>query len=204
MDWFAQPLAGDDTWWTVARVDVRTGKLATENTPRRFVVERRYLRVPDGVSEFARDDAVAWQYISGVPRGDAPTEGTDENDLPFRIASPGDGDPVRGLINIRGTANSPNFESYQLEYQSSINPGSWTVLGSGDTPILNGILADWDTSVLVPGLYIVRLQVNDAEDGDLYNQISMLVISTESQDDEPTPVITVVAQPQGGGTNDRN
>jgi membrane peptidoglycan carboxypeptidase len=88
MDWFAQPLAGDDTWWTVAKVDVRTGKLATENTPRRFVVERRYLRVPDGVSEFARDDAVAWQYISGVPRGDAPTEGTDENDLPFRIASP--------------------------------------------------------------------------------------------------------------------
>jgi hypothetical protein len=94
---------------------------------------------------------------------------------------------VRGLINVRGTANSESFESYQVQYQSPMNPGSWTTIGSGDTPVLRGVLAEWDTSVLVPGLYIVRLRVVDSEEGDLFNQISVLVITTEDDGDEEPP-----------------
>lgn len=203
-DWFAKPLAGDDTWWTVTKIDIRTGKLAGPNTPERFVKERRFLKVPDGVSDFARDDALAWQYISGVPKGDAPTETTDEGDgLPAVITSPRDGDPVRGLINVRGTASSAHFQSYQLELQSPLNPGSWTVIGSSDTPVVDGVLGGWDTSILVPGLYIVRLRVVDADDGDLYSQVSVLVLISENTGNDATPVATGVAQPQRGG-NGRN
>ncbi len=192
-DWFAKPLAGDDTWWTVTRIDIRTGKLAGPNTPERFVRERRFLKVPDDVSGFARDDALAWQYISGVPPGDEPTETEDENDLGFVITSPRDGDPVRGLINIRGTASSPNFESYQLEFQSPLNPESWTVIGSSDTPVVDGVLGGWDTSALVPGLYVVRLRVTDSEDGELASRISVLVLIDEDVGDEPTPIVTIAA-----------
>lgn len=191
-DWFAKPLTGDDNWWTTARVDVRTGRLAAETTPSRFIVVRRYLRIPDGVSEFARDDALAWQQFAGVSRGTPPTETTDENDMPSGITSPGDGDPVRGLINIRGTANSEAFESYRLQYQSPLNPGAWSTIGSGDVPVLRGVLGAWDTSVLIPGLYILRLHVSDGERGDLYTQVSVLVISTEEDDDPPTPAITEI------------
>jgi membrane peptidoglycan carboxypeptidase len=194
-DWFAKPLAGDDTWWTVTKVDARTGRPAGPNTPKEFVIERRSLKVPDSASEFARDDALAWQYISGVPNGDAPTETPGAGDgLPAVITSPRDGDPVRGLINVRGTANSARFESYQLEFQSPLNPGSWTVIGSSDTPVISGVLGGWDTGVLVPGLYTLRLRVVDADAGDLYSQISVLVIINEDTRDN-TPVPTIVAQP---------
>jgi hypothetical protein len=118
-DWFAKPLAGDDTWWTVAKIDTRTNKLAGPNTPAQFVEERRYLRVPDSVSDFARDDALAWQYIAGVPKGDAPTETTDGT-APPSSPSPGNGNR-RGLINA-GTASSAQFLSYRLEYEFGANP----------------------------------------------------------------------------------
>jgi membrane peptidoglycan carboxypeptidase len=196
-DWFAKPLDGEDTWWTVTKIDRRTGKPATSSTPEQYIVERRGLKVPDSATEFARDDARAWEFLSGLggqPPGDTPNA-TDE---PAAITSPGDGDPVRGPINIRGTANTEHFLSYELEYQSNINPGSWTLIGAGDTPVVDGVLGGWDTSVLVPGLYIIRLTVHDAEGADAYAQISTLVLIDEDIGGEPTPLPTIVTQRQRG------
>ncbi len=198
-DWFAKPLAGDDTWWTVARVDIRTGKLAGPNTPERFVEERRYLRIPDGISDFARDDALAWQYLAGVPKGDAPTETTTEgNGLPAVITSPRNGSPIRGLINVLGNASSDHFESYRLEYEFGANSGSWILIGESDTPVLDGVLGGWDTSSIVPGLYTLRLTVTDSDEGELSSQVTVLVLLDEGAGQTPAPT----GEPQrerGGG-----
>jgi membrane peptidoglycan carboxypeptidase len=203
-DWYAKPLAGDDTWWTMARVDTRTGKLAGPNTPAQFVEERRYLKVPDSASAFAHDDALAWEYIAGVAPGQPPTQTDNNSNLPLAITSPGDGDPVRGLINILGSATSPHFAAYQLEFESTANPGSWSIIGEGDTPVTNGVLGGWDTSTLVPGLYILRLSVIDRTTGEQTLQVSVLVLSSESQGTpEATPNLRR-GNTGNGGTNGRN
>ena len=98
---------------------------------------------------------------------------------------------MRGVITILGSASSPDFESYELDFQSTLNPGSWTLIGSSDTPVVKGVLGGWDTSALVPGLYILRLTVSDAEDGERASRVSVLVLKNEVVGEEPTPVATI-------------
>jgi membrane peptidoglycan carboxypeptidase len=188
-DWFAKPLGGDDTWWTVTRVDSRTGRPATSRTPERYIVERRVLSVPSSASEFARDDARAWETFLGRR---AQEEEPPEDRFEAAITSPDAGDPVQGLVNIRGTANTENFRSYELQYQAASNPGAWNGFASGDEAVVNGLLATWDTTVLIPGLYTIRLSVYDEDADPMITEVSVLVLLDEGDGDEPTPAATVV------------
>lgn len=65
----------------------------------------------------------------------------------------------RGLIDIVGTASSPNFETYSVEYGSGINPSTWSQINTSNIPVVNNILASWDTTSLPMGDYMLRLTV---------------------------------------------
>lgn len=43
-------------------------------------------------------------------------------------------------LTITGTASSPNFSSYRLEYGSGFAPTSWTTFFTSTTPVTNGVL----------------------------------------------------------------
>jgi hypothetical protein len=169
----------DDDWWTSARVDTRTGKLASDLTPLEFVEERRFLKLPDGLSDFARDQALEWAKSLETDVGDAPTETTDESDLPGVITSPANAAPVRGVITITGRATSADFESYRLEYHNDQGGGDWLLIAQGVTE-LNGVLGRWDASTLEPGLYTIRLVVVDAERGETVSRVQVLVLGPEA------------------------
>jgi hypothetical protein len=67
---------------------------------------------------------------------------------------------VRGLINIIGSANIPNFGFYKYE-TSPVNDPTWLTIQAGNTIIENDVLGPWDTTRLNPGDYYLRLVVTD-------------------------------------------
>lgn len=183
----------DDNWWQIARIDRRTGKLASDRTPEQFVEERHYLNIPPGLPEFLHDEALGWAYIlSGG--GQPPTEQTDESDIPATITAPASGDQVQGVVVVSGRAGSPNFLSYRLEYQS--DDGEWVTIMESPDPVLDGVLGVWDTTTLVPSLYLLRLTVSDAELGDNSFSVQILILAPGEL---PGPVATDTPDPGGEG-----
>ncbi|MCS7286120.1 MAG: hypothetical protein RMK30_02675 [Anaerolineae bacterium] len=77
------------------------------------------------------------------------------------ITSPGVNATIRGPVEIKGTANIPNFQFYKLEFGAGQNPQLWSFILSGNTPVVGGTLGIWDPSPLPPGEYRLRLVVVD-------------------------------------------
>jgi hypothetical protein len=76
------------------------------------------------------------------------------------ITFPEDGTTVRGVIEIIGTANIPNFGFYKYE-TTQVNDLTWLTIQAGNNIIDNDVLGPWDTSRLNPGDYYLRLVVTD-------------------------------------------
>lgn len=80
-----------------------------------------------------------------------------------QIISPGNGDQLWGVVEVRGTASLPDFSFYKFEIQW---PGSdeWVTVQSFDIPVVGGVLGYWDTKPLTqePGAYKFRLVVVDS------------------------------------------
>ncbi len=160
----------EDTWWTKAKIDARTGKLASDLTPPEFVRESFYLSLPDGLSEWARIQAEEWARSLHASTKEAPTEETQETDIPSStpiavITSPADTAVLVGPVTITGRANSDSFVSYLLEYFPETQGGNWTRISESTTPVTDGTLGMWDTTGLSHGSYLIRLVVVDADRG---------------------------------------
>lgn len=74
------------------------------------------------------------------------------------IASPLNCDYANGVITITGTASDTNFASYVLEYIGGFAT-QWTPIASSTTPVVNGVLASWNTASLPSCAYAIRLRV---------------------------------------------
>ncbi|HEX6623913.1 MAG TPA: RHS repeat-associated core domain-containing protein [Pyrinomonadaceae bacterium] len=74
------------------------------------------------------------------------------------ISSPADGAAITGRTNFLGTVGEGS--EWRLEYSLNEDAGvpvTWTALASGATPVTNGVLGTFDPTVLLNGLYTVRL-----------------------------------------------
>src|SRR5207249_4729874 len=89
---------------------------------------------------------------------------------PFPIAgitNPADGVVITAPTNIIGTAGSPILQSWQLRYRPAPpttlgaegqgEGGSWTVLTNSTVSLTNSVLARFDPTMLLNGIY--QLQV---------------------------------------------
>lgn len=76
------------------------------------------------------------------------------------IIAPGEGDSVRDIVEIIGSADIPNFAFYKFE-MAALNDTSWLTIQAGETITTEGRLGYWDTSLLNPGDYALRLIVVD-------------------------------------------
>ena len=78
------------------------------------------------------------------------------------ITEPKDGQEIRDIATLKGTASIPNFGFYKYEVA---RPGdsAWLTIGGGRNPVLEDKLGDWDTTTRVPGEYLLRLVVTDNE-----------------------------------------
>lgn len=78
------------------------------------------------------------------------------------MSVPANGDTLNGVIEVAGTANIDNFAFYKLEYISLVPGAVWRAVWAGTTPVVEGPLGTWDTSLVIPGDYAFRLVVTDA------------------------------------------
>lgn len=78
------------------------------------------------------------------------------------VSSPKDGEIVRGVVEIIGTANIENFGFYKLGMKRP-DESLWATIQAGNQIKINEKLGDWDTRQLVPGVYQMSLVVVDNE-----------------------------------------
>ena len=77
------------------------------------------------------------------------------------IADPQPGQALCGVVLIRGTAQQPAFDHYEVSFSYEPNPtADWFAIeAAGSSPVQNGQLASWDTTQIADGAYQLRLRV---------------------------------------------
>jgi hypothetical protein len=84
----------------------------------------------------------------------------EEPEFSIEILTPLPGEAVQGLVQIVGTVDAENFQSYQLEFTfQGSSPQNWFLIHQSTTPIIDGILGEWNTTVLADRTYNIRLTV---------------------------------------------
>jgi hypothetical protein len=78
------------------------------------------------------------------------------------ITSPIAGQVVKGQVIIRGTAKIERFQFYKVEYGIGEEPQNWHSIGEVQrAPVVDGVLATWDTTGFPAGVFKLRLTVVD-------------------------------------------
>lgn len=79
------------------------------------------------------------------------------------ITSPQADAALRGLVEVMGRMDTPNFASAELAFtfnETASDPAaSWFVIQTFPQPITNPVLATWDTTAVTDGDYTLRLRV---------------------------------------------
>ncbi|MCC9602193.1 FG-GAP-like repeat-containing protein [Stieleria sp. JC731] len=85
--------------------------------------------------------------------------GAGAEDIPTaEITSPTEAAAVFGMVSISGTADHSDFAAYRLSYRR-IDETQFTEFVRSETPVNNGELGVWDTSLLPNDEYVIRLEV---------------------------------------------
>lgn len=112
---------------------------------------------------------------------------------PVAISSPAPGDAVRGLVNIIGSTDAPNFVSAQLDFSYASNPtGTWFPLQALSQPVFDSPLYTWDTTAISDGDYVLRLRVFIA-DGTVQEVTVPISIRNDAG---PTPTLEATSTPE--------
>ena len=90
------------------------------------------------------------------------------------IADPQPGQALRGVVLIRGTAQQPAFDHYEVSFSYEPNPtADWFAIeAAGSSPVQNGQLASWDTTQIADGAYKLRLRVFSSGGGAPLQQLA--------------------------------
>lgn len=125
----------------------RAASIASFNTPGTYV-----LRLTAGDSELTTSDEVNVEVRPPAPPA------------VVSINSPVDGSTITNSTNFIGSVSEGS--TWKLEYSLNTEAGSptqtWTTIASGSTPVTNALLGTFDPTVLVNGIYTVRLRAVNA------------------------------------------
>lgn len=76
------------------------------------------------------------------------------------IISPENGETIKDIVEILGSADIPNFGFYKFE-MAAVDDLSWLTIQAGEIITHEGRLGYWDTTRLNPGDYGLRLVITD-------------------------------------------
>ena len=107
------------------------------------------------------------------------------------IASPLFGLPVRGQVEVKGTAADPRFASYRVEARHagapSWDPPAAVLIAQSTVPISGATIALWNTSSVTDGSYDLRLSVSDFLGLAGAAQVTVIVDNQAPYADETAP-----------------
>ncbi len=75
-----------------------------------------------------------------------------------RIQSPVEGDFLQGNVAIMGTVTGSGFQSAEISFRYQDTPSqSWFVIAQISAPVVDDLIATWDTSTIADGVYQIRV-----------------------------------------------
>ena len=96
-----------------------------------------------------------------------------------KIRSPLDGARVGGLVEIKGTAYSPDdFKQYRVYIGQGSSPSAWALIRTSPLSTSYGSLVQWDTIGLPQGVYSIRLEAEDLTGNINTYQVSVWIDNT--------------------------
>jgi len=115
--------------------------------------------------EVLTDEAGEFATATPLPTGEVSALGCQNPDA--TISSPANEERIRGIVEILGTADIDNFAFYTLEFRSITSDGTWRAIMAGTQRVCETfcdeeeLLGTWDTSLVTPADYALRLVVTD-------------------------------------------
>lgn len=103
---------------------------------------------PELMTQFANQPQVAQPNAAGCTSGQV------------ELTFPEAGDEIKGIIELTGTVDIPNFGFYKYEVAPN-GSDTWATIAAGRVVVKAGPLGRWDTTALTPGDYQLRLVVID-------------------------------------------
>ena len=151
------------------RIHVPTGLLATPDSPS-DEVEEQGLRGPADPKR--RLGSAAWMKTRRfgsrptLSRAETASAAATAEGVGAQITAPAEGQAVRTIMEIFGTATIGGFVASELHYGVGPAPGAWTRIDSPvDAPRIDEQLGAVDTIQLPDGVYTLRLTVRAADGG---------------------------------------
>jgi len=115
------------------------------------------------------------------------------------ITEPRSGSTVYGIVSVIGTVQLPNFDHYEAQYGIGGNPQGWGwISGPHLAQVREGLLTEWDTTHLAPGLYTLRITAFDREQHRVEARVQVYVAApteTPTPVQSPTPTATPTLPP---------
>jgi len=112
-----------------------------------------------------------------------------------QITSPEINQEIRGNVPIIGSASNPDFQYYKVEYGVGPNPSDWALIDRMiETPVINGQLVVWNTTILPDGVYSLRLRAVK-QDGN-YDEFLLRGVIISNTRPTATPTETPTETPE--------
>ena len=112
------------------------------------------------------------------------------------IVTPLPGQALQGVVAIMGRTSLSGVRSAEILFGYANDPSqTWFFITESTTPVDAGLLAEWDTSTLTDGNYILRLVVNRTDGSRVVVIVPGLRIRNYSlvETSTPTPLSTPIA-----------
>jgi hypothetical protein len=108
------------------------------------------------------------------------------------IAQPAQNAPVRGVVQIVGSATHPQFQRYELYYAPwPPSDQSWVFIGDAHfNPVQLGLLGTWDSRSVTDGAYGLRVRVVKQDGNYLDSDPRQVEVANTRQVASPTPEVT--------------
>jgi len=118
---------------------------------------------------------------------------------PGAITSPMPNAALQGLVAIQGSTAIDNFHNWSLEFAYVGDPtDTWFLISESDQPVDDGTLAEWDTTTITDGDYILRLTTQPADGEAIASSVSVRVRNyTPIETTTPGPTTVPTATPLG-------
>jgi len=110
--------------------------------------------------------AATIQVVAGVSGDTLPPAGS--------ISTPTGDATVTEPVDVSGTAFDTNFLKYELAYAPA-GDTDFTVITASTTPVTDAVLGRFDPTLLVNGLYTIRLTVFDSGGNQAVDEVTVLV-----------------------------
>lgn len=190
------PLDESHDWYQVVRIDALSGLLANEFCPDQ-VVERLMVVIKDPRGwDWARAQLEANpDFFGGLALAPRDSCSPDTERPLVLITYPENGGTVSGVVPVYGSVQLPDFQHYEADYGVGSDPQGWGwISGPHLAQVRGGLLTEWDTTHLTPGLYTLRITAFSGTLGRVEARVQVFV-AAPPEVPTPAPMPTDTPEP---------